>query len=94
MTTVVETCDACGQHRQSTITLTVPLAVATEGAEDLTVTAIVAVQTVVPVPVNLTGSPSHGNDTAGLFPVAAGAMGFGTILGWGLTAWTIRCCLD
>ncbi|EMR61696.1 putative endo- -beta- protein [Eutypa lata UCREL1] len=92
MTTVTETCDACGKLGESTVTLTIPLAVAT-GGEDVTVTAIVAVQTVMPVPpgagTNLTGSPnSNVTGGANLLPVEAGAMKVAAVfLSWGLTAW-------
>ncbi|KAK7744833.1 hypothetical protein SLS62_009995 [Diatrype stigma] len=101
MCTVTETCDACGQNGESTVTLTVPLAVVT-GGEDVVVTAIEAVQTVVPVPVvaatNVTESRTGGsnNATGGggsgveLLPVNAGAratveMGGFGRLGWSLT---------
>ncbi|KAI1298913.1 glycoside hydrolase family 16 protein [Xylaria venustula] len=47
MTTLTQTCDACGPHGASTVTLTVPRAVATEGVR----VVAVAVQTVVPVDV-------------------------------------------
>lgn len=101
MCTVTETCDACGENGESTVTLTIPLAVVT-GGEDVTVTAIEAVQTVVPVLAtnpaeekspssNVTGGGGGGG--VDLLPVKAGAgvaaeMGFGR-LGWGLTttAW-------
>ncbi|KAI0023066.1 glycoside hydrolase family 16 protein [Xylariomycetidae sp. FL0641] len=46
MTTCTETCRACGPRGQSTVTLTVPAAVATSEV----VVSVLAVQTVVPVP--------------------------------------------
>ncbi|KAI2623511.1 glycoside hydrolase family 16 protein [Hypomontagnella submonticulosa] len=61
MTTCTETCSACGPHGESTVTLTVPVAVVTE------VVTAVSVQTVVPILRNsasISASPAPTNGTA------------------------------
>ena len=83
MATVTETCDACGQAGESTVTLTIPEAVATGGSE-VVVTAI-SVQTLMPIS-NGTAAPgaAAGNGT---MPVMAGAVGTSDVLSWGVAAW-------
>ncbi|KAI1079214.1 glycoside hydrolase family 16 protein [Whalleya microplaca] len=94
MTTCTETCAACGARGESTVTLTVPAAVATGGA-DVVVTAV-TVQTVVPVSygnaiVNGTVASSSGVAAVGgggqvsAVPVVAGARGMmAGEMGWGM----------
>ncbi|KAF7535884.1 hypothetical protein G7054_g5017 [Neopestalotiopsis clavispora] len=60
MTTCVETCSACGENGQNTITLTIPAAVATGGA-DVVVTALTVVS-VVPQINNGSESATAGNN--------------------------------
>ncbi|KAI0841828.1 glycoside hydrolase family 16 protein [Hypoxylon sp. FL0890] len=100
MTTYAETCHACGPHSESTVTLTVPVAVATE------VITSVAVQTVVPVISNATyTTPPHGtgavftpspkptSSPSNVMPVLSDAPPRGTTatilqtLGWGVVVW-------
>ncbi|KAI1324169.1 glycoside hydrolase family 16 protein [Xylariaceae sp. FL0255] len=99
MTTCTETCDACGPHGESTVTLTVPAAVHTSTTATATVTGsgsgsvvvAIAVETVVPIP-HLT------NTTApALVPVMTGGgvrakrtSGNGSwisLLGYGVLGW-------
>ncbi|KAK8079984.1 hypothetical protein PG997_007802 [Apiospora hydei] len=65
MTTYAETCSACGPRGANTVTLTVPLAVATAAKADVVVTAI-AVATVMPVKLGSSNSSRpFSNDTNG-----------------------------
>jgi hypothetical protein len=94
MKTYVETCDACGPHREDTVTLTVPRAVAA-GTGGGQIVAI-AVQTVVPIlakPLN-TSLANESSTGAGVIPVVAGAgrtagLGFIATLGYGLALWFV-----
>ncbi|KAI2602855.1 glycoside hydrolase family 16 protein [Hypoxylon sp. NC1633] len=101
MTTCTETCKACGPHGESTVTLTVPVAVHTK---EVVVTAI-AVHTVVPVVSNASTAaygtaaftPGHGPKPTGsntnMTPVVAGAPSRSIsasvvqMLGCGVTLW-------
>ncbi|KAH8197118.1 hypothetical protein TruAng_008723 [Truncatella angustata] len=95
MKTCVETCSACGPKGESTVTLTIPLAIAT-GGDDIVVTAI-SVVTVLP----LNGSYAAAGDgsVAGTsaavsaiespsqLPVIAGADSVFSIVTWGVMLW-------
>ncbi|KAI8632159.1 glycoside hydrolase family 16 protein [Xylariaceae sp. FL1651] len=93
MTTCTETCSACGPHGESTVTLTVPEAVAagTGGGEVLAV----AVQTVVPVvaPHNVTtanasfAAPSVSATVPAAGSAAKKTAGFFTTMGYGVAVW-------
>ncbi|KAK8028705.1 WSC domain [Apiospora marii] len=82
MTTYTETCSACGPRGANTVTLTIPMAVATAAGPDVVVTEI-AVATVIPVILsNSNSSRLSSNGTNGTaagvsrvnqFPVMAGA---------------------
>ncbi|KAI0203770.1 hypothetical protein F4808DRAFT_476169 [Astrocystis sublimbata] len=93
MATCTETCDACGAHGESTVTLTVPAAVVAGIAGDhvLTITAV-------PVPLSTpTGAGDYSNGgyghsgAAGDYPVAGTAaattMGLLQTLGLGVALW-------
>ncbi|KAK8051425.1 hypothetical protein PG993_002810, partial [Apiospora rasikravindrae] len=67
MTTYAETCSACGPKGANTVTLTVPLAVATAARADVVVTAIATV-----VPVKLGSSNSSGILSNGTNGAASG----------------------
>ncbi|OTA69564.1 hypothetical protein K449DRAFT_97051 [Hypoxylon sp. EC38] len=100
MTTCTETCQACGPHGESTVTLTVPVAVVTE------VVTSIAVQTVVPVISNttyaapaygtgarITPSPQPSATPSNTMPVLSDAPPRGMTsailqtLGWGVAIW-------
>ncbi|KAI0555480.1 glycoside hydrolase family 16 protein [Xylaria curta] len=94
MTTCTETCNACGPHGESTVTLTVPAAVAAEtgGARVIAI----AVQTVIPVLSSNASRPLTNASYASPIPaVGAGTAitvgrttaGFLTTLGYGLVLW-------
>ncbi|KAK8128205.1 hypothetical protein PG984_009313 [Apiospora sp. TS-2023a] len=82
MTTYTETCSACGPRGANTVTLTIPVAVATAAGPDVVVTEI-AVATVVPVMLsssnnsmlsfNGTNDTTPGVSRVNQFPVMAGA---------------------
>ncbi|KAI0457780.1 glycoside hydrolase family 16 protein [Xylaria acuta] len=98
MTTCTETCDACGPHGESTVTLTVPEAVAAGGR-----VVAVAVQTVVPVlrlnaslPLENAGyavRPSISGDVpvvgAGAATTIGETAGFLQTLSYGLILWFV-----
>ncbi|OTA81131.1 glycoside hydrolase family 16 protein [Hypoxylon sp. CO27-5] len=100
MTTYAETCQACGPHGESTVTLTVPVAVVTE------VVTSIAVQTVVPVISNttyaalaygtgarITPSPQPSTTPSNIMPVLSDAPPLERTsvvlqtLGWGVAIW-------
>ncbi|TRX93114.1 hypothetical protein FHL15_005982 [Xylaria flabelliformis] len=99
MTTCTETCNACGPHGESTVTLTVPAAVAAEtgGGRVMAIT----VQTVIPVLSSNTSRPSTNASYANpgisndIPAVGAGTAttlgrttaGFLVTLGYGLVLW-------
>lgn len=98
MTTYPETCHACGPHGESTVTLTVPVAVVTQPA---VVTAI-AVHTVIPVISNVTtanqttfftpSTPRPSSNSNSFPSPIAGSAGSKTAtvaetIGWGLAVW-------
>ncbi|KAJ8125539.1 hypothetical protein O1611_g8100 [Lasiodiplodia mahajangana] len=97
MTTYAATCHACGEHGESTVTLTVPAAVVARTGEAHVVA--VAVQTVVPVLEHgaATGNSSfaHPSPPAN-YPVAGAGnatvsrtAGFFQTLGYGVALWFI-----
>ncbi|KAI1102166.1 glycoside hydrolase family 16 protein [Jackrogersella minutella] len=100
MTTCTETCQACGPHGESTVTLTVPAAVLTK------VVTSIAVHTVIPVVSNAahatptigtavvyTSSPKPSSSPNNVMPVVAAAPPLSTtatvaqMLGWGIALW-------
>ncbi|KAK6085904.1 mixed-linked glucanase [Seiridium cupressi] len=85
MTTYVETCKACGAHGESTITLTIPEAVAT-GGPDVVVTAFV-VATVRPLINESNVSASNGSAGPAQLPVLAGADSLVGTVAWGVLMW-------
>ncbi|ETS83011.1 hypothetical protein PFICI_04887 [Pestalotiopsis fici W106-1] len=95
MTTCVETCSACGENGQNTITLTIPAAVAT-GGPDVVVTALTVIS-VVPQINNgsesmagngsYTGNGSTPSPAQINVPVMAGADGVAGLVAWGVMLW-------
>ncbi|KAM0810785.1 hypothetical protein AB5N19_11137 [Seiridium cardinale] len=85
MTTYVETCKACGAHGESTITLTIPEAVAT-GGPDVVVTAF-AVATVRPLINESNVSVGNGSTGPAQLPVLAGADSLVGTVAWGVLMW-------
>ncbi|KAI1426839.1 glycoside hydrolase family 16 protein [Xylaria sp. FL1777] len=98
MTTFAQTCEACGPRGADTVTLTVPLAVATGDAR----VVAVAVQTVVPVLAhNASNASLPGGGPGVSVPPAAGSVvpvvgagtstwaGFMTTLGYGVGLWFV-----
>lgn len=83
MTAVTQTCDHCGAHGESTVTLTVPVAVVV----DLTrvFTATVPVETAKKIPtavVGLAPVQAGGSRLSGLSPVVIAGIAFvGALLG-------------
>ncbi|KAI1130546.1 glycoside hydrolase family 16 protein [Nemania abortiva] len=96
MTTYAANCHACGPHGESTVTLTVPAAVAAGTGEGHVVA--VAVQTVVPVlahGASVNGSSTNPRPSVGMPVAGAGnatvsrTKGFFQTIGYGLALWFV-----